>query len=113
MAGDAVPFPVKESIPCFSVACGRALGRRRIQRAQPAGKSIELVSRQVERGHASTRRSFADKGAQLLRGTAAYATIPCQTRAAVRAARVPPRGSRRTASHTTVLRMEDSGPAGA
>jgi len=90
MTGGALPFPVEESIPGFHVADYGALGGRRIPRAQPDGKCIELVNRQVECGHASTRRSFADEGAQLLCGTAAYATIPCQTWAAVRAARVAP-----------------------
>src|SRR5437879_884927 len=88
MARRAVPFPVEESASSFRVAKGGAPGGRRIQRAQPLGKGVELVSRQVERRHAATGRSFADEGAQLVRGTAAYPTIPGKAWSAVRAVRV-------------------------
>src|SRR5437667_6564060 len=89
MARRAVPFPMEESVSSLGVAEGSALGGRSIQRAQPLGKRIELVSRQIERRHAATRRSFADEGTHLLRGTAAYATIPGKAWTAVRAVRIP------------------------
>src|SRR5260370_42579790 len=84
----AVPFPVEESASSFRVAKGGALSGRRIQRAQPLGKGVELVGRQIERRHAATGRSPADEGTQLLRGTAADVTIACKAWAAVRAVRV-------------------------
>src|SRR5260221_8021385 len=89
MARCAVPFPVEESVSSSRVAKGSALSGRRIQRSQPLGKGAELVSRQIERRHAATGRSFADEGLQLVRGTAAYATIAGKAWAAVRAMRVP------------------------
>src|SRR5258708_7038645 len=90
MARRAVPFRMEESPSSFRVTKRAALGGRRIQRSQPIGKGIELVSRQIERRHASTRGSFADEGTQLVPGTAANAAIPRKARAAVRAKRVRP-----------------------
>src|SRR5262245_27072012 len=88
MARRALPFPMEESISSLGVTEGGALGGRRIQRAQPLGKRIELARRQIERRHASTHRSFADEATQLVRGTAAHATIAGKAWTAVRAAGV-------------------------
>src|SRR5262249_22455915 len=88
MARRAVPLPMEESVASLCVANGGALGGRRIQRAQPPGKGIEFVGRQIERRHAAARRSSADEGTQLVRGTAADPTIAGKAWTAVRAVRV-------------------------
>src|SRR5215831_19789072 len=88
MAISASPFAEEELFSGGSVAGHIALCCWAIQRMDQGGKGVQLVGRQIEWRHSSSRNSFADHVPELLNRTLAQATIACKSRASIAASSV-------------------------